>query len=377
VPSIKSPRIAILSISLVTLVVAITLLLTTTGFGQQHAKFSMKSADRMSDVVRTPQGNFLVLNAEGSRVEVKRLDASNGNQVTEGGFSAAGTVDYLKLATQTTAGPEGRTMGIAVSCPGGFVGSADDGQSEESEFRICPEDPVWESFEIDGNGDLIGEPQIVPEGASGFLHASESSFVIGSGLLLKDGEWQPINSGLPGRTGDPWVSCATNRELYALYGDPGPRSTTGSESAFPNPDPNYGLFRYELDGSLDNQWTEVPILGLRDATMALVACSSDAAIVQADRTFVSSKSPDKVIELPGKASSLLLNIPSKLPVITYLIPPPPGESRGTRRCAIIEPDLQVIKENRDNCYGVPWRSGDDEYISVVEVGRGDIELREW
>jgi hypothetical protein len=137
------------------------------------------------------------------------------------------------------------------------------------------------------------------------------------------------------------------------------------------------LYRYALDGSLDNQWIEVPILGLRDATMAFVACSSDAAIVQADRTFVSSEEPDKAIELPGKASSLLLNIPSKLPVITYLIPPPPGESRGARRCAIIEPDRLVITENRDNCYGVPWRIGDDDYISVLGVGRSDIELRQW
>ncbi|HEX2178422.1 MAG TPA: hypothetical protein VHL54_02735 [Actinomycetota bacterium] len=359
------------------LVLIATLLFATTGFGQAEVKFSLEPADRFSEVVRSPEGNFLVLKAEGSSIEVLRLDQGSGREVTEDRLSAAGTVDYLKLATQTSAGSEGRTVGVAVSCPGGFAGNADDGQSEESRFRLCPVKQMWQWFEIDGNGNVLNEPQVVPAGASGFVYASESFFVIGNALLLKDGAWHPISK-VPGREGDPWGSCATDRELYALYGNPGPRSLTGLESALPNPEPNYGLYRYQLDGALDNEWSEVPIMGLKEAVTARLACSPDAAIVRADRAFISTAAPDRVIELPGRTSSLLLNLPSKLPVITYLIPPPPGEFRGTRRCAIIEESgREVTSESREVCYGVPWRTGDDSYISVVGDPYLDLELREW
>lgn len=355
---------------------ATILVFAAAGFGQSDNKFSLKSADRVSDIVRTPQDNFLVLKAEGSSVAVVRLDENSGAQISEGRFTAQGTVDYLKLASQSTSGLDGRTMGVAVSCPGGFGGEADDGQAEESEFRICPREPVWESFEIDDRGN-VGDSQIVPNGASGFLLASDSYFVIASGLLYKDGTWQQIQTPAPGRTGDAWISCATDRHLYALYGNPGPRTATGVDSVTPNPNPNYGLYRYELDGSLDNEWTEVQILGLKDATAAFVGCSVDAAVVQVDSTFVSTMAPDKPIELPGKASSLLPNIPSKRPVITYLMPPT-GETTGARRCAIIEESSrQVHSASRDVCYGVAWRTGDEEFVAVLGVGRSDIELRKW
>ncbi|HEX2178127.1 MAG TPA: hypothetical protein VHL54_01215 [Actinomycetota bacterium] len=377
VSGIGRPKTVFITAGVLVLVLITTLLFATTGFGQAAVKFSLEPADRFSEVVRSPEGHFLVLKADGSSIEVLRLDRNTGREVTEDRLSAAGTVDYLKLATQATAGSEGRTVGVAVSCPGGFAGNADDGQTEESRFRICPVKQMWQWFEIDGSGNVLNEPQVVPAGASGFLYASESFFVIGNALLLKDGVWHPISK-VPGRQGDPWGSCATNRELYALYGNPGPRSLTGLESALPNPEPNYGLYRYQLDGALDNEWSEVPIMGLKEAITARLACSPDAAIVKADSAFISAAAPDRVIELPGKTSSLLLNLPSKLPVITYLIPPPPGEFRGTRRCAIIEESgREVISGSREVCYGVPWRTGDDSYITVLGHPQLDLELLEW
>ncbi|HEX2179723.1 MAG TPA: hypothetical protein VHL54_09455, partial [Actinomycetota bacterium] len=69
------------------------------------------------------------------------------------------------------------------------------------------------------------------------------------------------------------------------------------------------------------------------------------------------------------------------PIITYLIPPPPGEFRGTRGCALIEESgRQVIAAtagSTDACYGVPWRTGDDSYITVVGHPQLDLELLEW
>lgn len=299
--------------------------------------------------------------------------------MTAAGFSAAGTVDYLKLATQSAAGSDGRTVGIAVSCPGGF-GNAGDGQSEESKFPICPVKQVWQWFELDGNGNLINEPKEVPPGASGFLYASESFFVIGNSLLLKDGDWHQISK-VPEREGDPWGSCATNGELYALYGNPGPRSLSGLESALANPDPKYGLYRYRLDGALDNGWSEVPIMSLSEAVTARLACSRNAAIVKADSAFISSAAPDTLIELPGDPSSLGLSLPSKLPIISYVIPPPAGESRGTIGCVLIdESGRKVTAEtagSTDVCYGVPWRTSDDTYVSVVGNPHLELELREW
>lgn len=60
------PNAIVAGLALLGFVLITTLPSATTGFGQAEVKFSLRSADRFSEVIRTPAANFLVLRAEGS-----------------------------------------------------------------------------------------------------------------------------------------------------------------------------------------------------------------------------------------------------------------------------------------------------------------------
>jgi hypothetical protein len=320
------------------------------------------------------EGNILAGRFTGSEAQIVKLD--QGRALPRARLSAEGTITSLQLATRPVGSQRSRTLAVATSCPGGYGD-----QPPEEEFRTCVTPPAMVSLELDEEGRQVGGQVSLPPGMKeGTLFSSDSAFVWegrdpASRAINTDGVWRRINAVEPATTAVA-ARCTTKKDLWVLHGDTGPRTAAGPESLRPNPNPNFRLFHYPLNGSTDNQWVQTLIPGLDRSDSAELACGDNEAFVRIRDSVYSTASPDRTVGgITAGLDELRANA-ARRPVLFLEDGTCAIVAEGGRLLQGRERQSSATSPRASSCDSVPWPRG-NRFVGLSQDLRGNIQVMDW
>ena len=150
---------------------------------------------------------------------------------------------------------------MVTTCPPESVVEIPDGGKQ------CQIVPQAMSYEVDSEATRLGRPTALPpETGHGWLYASGAAFIWSSADLNastyiprrfisqeEEKSWEEIRTVEPSDL-EGAGECTTTTDLWVLRGRIGPRTLNGPDNTKPELMGNYQLFRYPLNGAMDNGW---------------------------------------------------------------------------------------------------------------------------
>jgi hypothetical protein len=262
--------------------------------------------------VRTSDGTILLTSQSEKGGVILRAQLGADATTERAELKADGYATDFDLAAGRGSSPDSRALAVLESCPAGFGE-----QSPDDEFRQCVGPLKRVSVELDAEGQALASPVVLPADLpQGHLFASDETFVWAgfdsARAIYADGAWRMIETAPP-ETVRVHNRCASKSSFWVLHGNTGPRSLTGQDNALPIERPGFALYRYDLDGKVDNAWVPVDIPGLRDTPRSELACGDDEAFVTVNNVLISTSAPDEPITEAGNVMALRDN-PGRRPV---------------------------------------------------------------